>query len=393
MASVLRNLLNIKPSYLIAKIDSPAAMINLELADKMAEEGTFPILPDLVPAVYVALVLCFIRWGLHKSVFRPLAIRALKLEAVVFNSIDPAIETAYKKNKKASDKDIEKIASQVNLSVEAVQQEFWLRRRRDSQELRITKFVEALWRCIFYTFFSFVGFFTLYFPERMPWIEPTASKYFNLWPVEPLRRAVQTYYLLELGSYIHQLLWTDVSRSDSAEMMAHHVITILLIAVSYVYNFMRIGTVIMAIHDVPDVFLEAGKCMNYVSKAKGGRWLSPYTDAMFGIFASLFFVTRIVIYPLVVYGGNITCSEAFGEGYPTSYLFFITLLLLLQCLHIFWFYLIVRMAYRLLWLNGGVDDIRSDDDDEAELAHVKEAKAAQSPKKKPKSPAVLKKDL
>jgi hypothetical protein len=38
----------------------------------------------------------------------------------------------------------------------------------------------------------------------------------------------------------------------------------------------------MAIHDVPDVFLEAGKCMNYIGKAKGGKWLGPYTDVMFG---------------------------------------------------------------------------------------------------------------
>jgi hypothetical protein len=38
----------------------------------------------------------------------------------------------------------------------------------------------------------------------------------------------------------------------------------------------------MALHDLPDVFLEAGKCMNYVGKAKGGKWLGPYTDVMFG---------------------------------------------------------------------------------------------------------------
>jgi hypothetical protein len=32
--------------------------------------------------------------------------------------------------------------------------------------MRIIKFVEALWRFLFYTFFSFVGFFTLVSTEH-----------------------------------------------------------------------------------------------------------------------------------------------------------------------------------------------------------------------------------
>lgn len=74
-----------------------------------------------------------------------------------------------------------------------------------------------------------------------------------------------------------------------------------------------------------------------------------------------------MFYPYVILSANTVCSKAFGEGNTPSYLFFIGLLVALQFLHWFWFYLIMRMAYRLLWLNGGTDDIRSDDDDEEEL--------------------------
>mmetsp|Transcript_1641 Transcript_1641/g.2883 ORF Transcript_1641/g.2883 Transcript_1641/m.2883 type:complete len:406 (+) Transcript_1641:3-1220(+) len=357
------------PSYFIAKVGSPAALANLVKVDEMALAGTYPVLSDLIPALYVAALLCVVRWALHRCMFRPLAVAALKLEEVVLNCRDHRVESAYKKNKKPSDAALTKLLKELNddsLDLYALQQEFWLRRRRDSQELRITKFVEALWRCIFYTFFTLVGFFTLYWPVPVPWVK-SPLLYFDHWPVEPLDMAVQSYYLMELGSYIHQLLWTDVSRSDSVEMMAHHIITILLISFSYVFSFMRIGTIIMAIHDLPDVFLEAGKCMNYIGKAKGGKWMSPYTDVMFGIFATLFFVTRIVIYPYMVLTANTVCHKAFGEGNTPSYLFFIGLLAALQFLHWFWFYLIIRMAYRLLWLNGGTEDIRSDDDDEDEL--------------------------
>ena len=40
--------------------------------------------------------------------------------------------------------------------------------------------------------------------------------------------------------------------------------------------------VIMALHDIPDVFLETGKCLNYMSKAKGQQWIAFYTDIFFG---------------------------------------------------------------------------------------------------------------
>ena len=42
-----------------------------------------------------------------------------------------------------------------------------------------------------------------------------------------------------------------------------------------------------------------------------------------GIFATLFFITRIVFYPYVILSANTVCSKAFGEGNTPSYLFFI----------------------------------------------------------------------
>lgn len=92
-------------------------------------------------------------------------------------------------------------------------------------------------------------------------------------------------------------MWTEVARSDSWQMLIHHIITIALILFSYVTNFTRVGTVIMVIHDIADVFLELAKVLNYTSKGKGHRWLKPATDVTFGIFAVVFFLTRLVFYP------------------------------------------------------------------------------------------------
>ena len=49
-------------------------------------------------------------------------------------------------------------------------------------------------------------------------------------------------------------------------------------------------------------------------------------------------------------------------GYWLGYYAFAGLLILLQILHVFWFYLIVRMIYKLI--TTGIDkDVRSDDED------------------------------
>ena len=55
------------------------------------------------------------------------------------------------------------------------------------------------------------------------------------------------YYHIELGCYLHQLLWTEVSRSDALEMILHHLITICLLIFSYLTNFTRIGLSIHAV--------------------------------------------------------------------------------------------------------------------------------------------------
>jgi hypothetical protein len=70
--SLVKSLLDEKfpPSYFIAKVGSPAAIANIVKVDEMAAAGVYPVLSDLIPALYVAALLCLVRWALHRSVFR-----------------------------------------------------------------------------------------------------------------------------------------------------------------------------------------------------------------------------------------------------------------------------------------------------------------------------------
>jgi ceramide synthetase len=241
-------------------------------------------------------------------------------------------------------------------------------RRHKSNEAKISKFIEALWRFIFYSIFVVVGFLALFYPEPQPWL-PFDGTFWGLykgWPHHPMTGLLRFYYLVELGGYLHQLMWTEVSRSDSLEMISHHIITITLVSVSYRQNFTRVGSLFLILHDISDVFLEFAKCVHYTSMVKGREFLQIYCDVLFGIFAVSFFVLRIVILPYL------TIVSFWNEGWTTlganwwGAWIFAGCSYGLQFLHCFWFYLIMKMVVRMMIVGNVEQDIRSDDEAESD---------------------------
>lgn len=58
-------------------------------------------------------------------------------------------------------------------------------------------------------------------------------------------------------------------------------------------RFFRIGTVILALHDASDVFLEGAKIFKYSGKELGA-------SACFGLFATSWLLLRLVYFPFWV---------------------------------------------------------------------------------------------
>lgn len=82
----------------------------------------------------------------------------------------------------------------------------------------------------------------------------------DLWidyPHIPLAGPLKLYYLTQTAFYIHQVLVinAEARRKDHVQMMAHHVITIILMVGSYFTHFTRVGCVIMFLMDWCDIFL------------------------------------------------------------------------------------------------------------------------------------------
>jgi len=228
----------------------------------------------------------------------------------------------------------------------------------------VAKFSEALWRGLFYSCFCVLGIVTLSSPDTT-WISDT-KEHWNNWPHHPISSLMHHYYQIELGCYLHQLYWTEIVRSDWLEMTIHHIITITLIVASYLTNFTRIGCSILVLHDFADIFLEVGKCFNYMSKVKSLKvFAQPITDTCFVLFALSFAVTRLYIYPrFLVY--SLVYEAPAILGMWSGYWLFATMLVGLQCLHVFWFALILNMAWKLLFAGEIKGDVRESDDDDDE---------------------------
>lgn len=77
---------------------------------------------------------------------------------------------------------------------------------------------------------------------------------------------------------------------DFKEQIIHHVATIILISFSWFANYIRAGTLIMALHDSSDYLLESAKMFNYAG------WKNTCNN-IFIVFAIVFIITRLVILP------------------------------------------------------------------------------------------------
>ena len=130
-----------------------------------------------------------------------------------------------RKGEKASAEDVENFAKENGIKAEKIHNYMWKKRKNMGTEKKITKFVESIWRFVFYGIFVVQGYLALFTPEPVSWVMDTSQHWKN-WPFYegPCSDAIKLYYTLELGCYIHQLMWTEVSRSDALEMILHHLV-------------------------------------------------------------------------------------------------------------------------------------------------------------------------
>ncbi|XP_034035743.1 ceramide synthase 2-like isoform X1 [Thalassophryne amazonica] len=325
--------------------------------EMMEDEGRYPLPKDLIYTFPLAIGFIAFRYVFERLIAVPLSKRlGVKDQIRIRAAPVPKLEAFYRhSNRQPSQSEVVSLVKQCGLPQKKIQT--WFRHRRNQDRPSNTKkFCEASWRFVFYLIAFTAGLCSLintawFWDHRECW---------RGYPKQPMSETHYWYYILELSFYLSLLLCVsvDVKRKDFKEQVIHHIATIFLISFSYCGNYVRVGTLVMLVHDSSDFLLESAKMFHYAG------WTRT-CDSLFVVFALVFLVTRLVVYPCRVVHTTLVVSREFFQPF-FGYYFFNILLLILQALHIFWAYLILRMVCKFVFLGKVEKDERSDEESEVD---------------------------
>lgn len=301
-----------------------------------------------------AVVLLALRFVLERYWFAPvgisLGIKNTKPKKAPPNAV---LERAYLSKRTIKHKQIVGLAKQVDMSERQVER--WLRlRRSQDRPSTLTKFCESCWRWLYYTFAFSYGVFCLW---DKPWLWDINHSWYD-YPHQSITSDCWWYYMFSLAFYWSLAVsqFFDVKRKDFWQMFVHHIATICLMGFSWVCNLHRIGTLVLLVHDCADIFLEAAKMAKYSTYQR-------VCDVLFVIFTLLWITTRLGVYPMwIIYSTTIE-APTFVAMFPAYYIFNFLLILLLV-LHLFWTYVILKIAYKSMVAGQMEGDLRSSSSDE-----------------------------
>ena len=248
----------------------------------------------------------------------------------------------------------------------------WL--QEESNQIRIVKFGEYVFRLLFHSSISIVGIY--YFWDKEWWTNGGTKALWLEWPNQPVAPGMTWYYmvqavynveamlsLLELSFVLKidtidktsqfpgiRLEWSPTARGDFREMFVHHLITNSLVIGSSFYRFTRVGSMVFLVHDVSDVPVDLSKLANFLKRKTA-------TAICFATMVLMWCITRLGILPFVIFKSVLKesfllcTSGAFVD--PLLYVyyqpFFVFGLATLILLHLAWFTMFIQMGYFLVF--------------------------------------------
>lgn len=119
-----------------------------------------------------------------------------------------------------------------------------------------SRFMEQVYTAMYFVIFGPLG---LYVMSRTPvWYFNTDAMY-ETFPHRAHDAVFKAYYLLQASYWAQQaivlLLLLEEPRKDFKELVAHHVLTLALIWLSYRFHFTYMGIAVYVTHDISDFFL------------------------------------------------------------------------------------------------------------------------------------------
>lgn len=331
--------------------------------DYKPDEGIYtPDSADLWfwPFVLMAILLIFRNVFLIPWVLTPigqhLGVRSTTCHPPTPN---PILEKLYKVNRARPPQQLlERYAAELGMSKRQVER--WLRRKYLSkQKTSLNKFNDFGWQFVYYTFYCIFGLFVV---ASQPWCYDMELVLEN-YPRTSITQGLRWYFMTMFGFYLAQtyLLFTENRSYDFCRMLLHHACVISLIIFSWVANFVRFGAIAFFIHECVEIPFAVGKMFFYSGKTR-------VYDLSYIPYCSIWFITRLVIYPFQILRGSLFVIPKLMGGTCPAYYLLNSLMILMLCFHLMWTVEIFKAGWACLVHRSTLDDQCSSDEEKCEDA-------------------------
>ncbi|KAJ7093846.1 TLC domain-containing protein, partial [Mycena belliarum] len=168
------------------------------------------------------------------------------------------------------------------------------------------------------------------------------------YPHTAMNAELKAYYLLQTAYWVQQLLvlvlGLEKPRKDYAELVAHHVVTLWLVGMSYMMHLTRVGSAVYTSMDVPDSLLALSKLLNYAQYNRTNNLVFATFIASWTYFRH--YLNLALLWSIWFdYDGLIPPAPA-AQISPSLRWGAFGALCMLQALNLFWYYLIIRVVVR-----------------------------------------------
>ena len=216
------------------------------------------------------------------------------------------------------------------------------------------KWMDQSWQLVVH---SLVAGIEVYIFTEETWLTDTKTMWSPTHPREhTFTPIVHFVYLLQLAIWMYTAFshkFLEENHMDYFVMYLHHVMTIFMVVTSYHYNYYRVGLVVLFIHDISDITVDLLKMVNYLKLDGAHSYF--LVEIIFVVNLVQWIYWRLYVYPVKILYSCIWESLAYTDNDIPLYTQSNILMVTLEFLHIWWTFLFLRIAYKLLLGKKGSD--------------------------------------
>lgn len=209
---------------------------------------------------------------------------------------------------------------------------------------KVSRCCDYIFKCSYYSAMTVWGFALL---RKQPWMPPVlggSGATIHCWtdgfPFQEVSPEISRFYLTAVGYHLSEvsLLLLETKAPDFWEMLLHHTVSCVLVSSSYIFNYVRLGSLILFLHSLTDVPL-------YFSKAViDTPFIRLIALSYFALVAS-YAICRCGIYPTyMMHSAWVESIREVGIEHIKGWGYMNFAMCVLFLLHMYWFGLILKIG-------------------------------------------------